>query len=199
MRCAGVSPATVCYVEAHGTGTSAGDRAEAEAIGTVFRVETGCSSELLVGSAKSNMGHTEAAAGICGLMKAALWCKAPGRSAQSALRYAQPGHRARTPSSPARAGYGDASARRSDYRACVNSIRFGGSNAAVVIRGATDLECARAASPEPRRSVPPATLGAVGCRLTRLGPPPESMAPEFAGRSPVGRPLPHDRRPSHPS
>jgi acyl transferase domain-containing protein len=69
---AGISPTEVGYVEAHGTGTTKGDHAELTAFGSVFRPPPGTDEPCLVGSAKSNVGHTEAAAGLVGLIKAAL-------------------------------------------------------------------------------------------------------------------------------
>lgn len=69
---AGISPTEVGYVEAHGTGTTKGDHAELSAFGSVFHAPAGTSEPCLVGSAKSNVGHTEAAAGLVGLIKAAL-------------------------------------------------------------------------------------------------------------------------------
>ncbi|MFI2206604.1 beta-ketoacyl synthase N-terminal-like domain-containing protein, partial [Streptomyces sp. NPDC020192] len=66
---AGVTPAEVQYVELHGTGTRRGDPVEAAALGAVFR-DTG--TPVRVGSAKTNIGHLEGAAGIAGLIKAVL-------------------------------------------------------------------------------------------------------------------------------
>lgn len=69
---AGVDPAETGYVEAHGTGTQAGDPLEARAIlNTVGSVE-GRKSDLYVGSVKTNIGHLEGAAGVAGIIKAAL-------------------------------------------------------------------------------------------------------------------------------
>jgi len=74
-RRAGVSPGDVQYVEAHGTGTRAGDPVEARALDTVFSRGREAGRKCLVGSVKSNIGHLEAAAGVAGLMKAALTLK----------------------------------------------------------------------------------------------------------------------------
>uniref|UniRef100_UPI003D726F76 type I polyketide synthase n=1 Tax=Streptomyces cucumeris TaxID=2962890 RepID=UPI003D726F76 len=73
---AGVDPAGVQYVELHGTGTKTGDPIEAAALGTVLgsaRRQTG--TPLRVGSAKTNVGHLEGAAGIVGFIKTALGLK----------------------------------------------------------------------------------------------------------------------------
>ncbi|WP_328432906.1 type I polyketide synthase [Streptomyces sp. NBC_00425] len=69
---AGVSPTAVGYVELHGTGTRAGDPVEARALGAVLGRAEGRGEPLRVGSAKTNVGHLEGAAGIVGLIKAAL-------------------------------------------------------------------------------------------------------------------------------
>ena len=58
----GVNPAEVVYVEAHGTGTKAGDPQEVNSLAEFFCTEDR-RTPLLIGSAKSNMGHPEAAAG----------------------------------------------------------------------------------------------------------------------------------------
>jgi phthiocerol/phenolphthiocerol synthesis type-I polyketide synthase B len=69
---AGVPPHEVDYVEAHGTGTLLGDPIEARALGTVLGKGRPEHSPLLIGTAKSNLGHLEAAAGMAGLIKAVL-------------------------------------------------------------------------------------------------------------------------------
>jgi acyl transferase domain-containing protein/acyl carrier protein/NADP-dependent 3-hydroxy acid dehydrogenase YdfG len=70
---AGYGPGTVELVEAHGTGTMAGDAAEFEGLRTVFdAARPGRSQWCAVGSVKSQIGHTKAAAGAAGLFKAIM-------------------------------------------------------------------------------------------------------------------------------
>ena len=63
---------TVSYVECHGTGTPLGDLIEVQALDGVFQGDRAPDNPLWIGSVKSNIGHTEAAAGIAGLIKTAL-------------------------------------------------------------------------------------------------------------------------------
>ncbi|MEU6126215.1 beta-ketoacyl synthase N-terminal-like domain-containing protein [Streptomyces sp. NPDC047123] len=69
---AGVTPDQVQYVELHGTGTPVGDPIEAAALGAAIGQDAARTAPLAVGSAKTNVGHLEAAAGIVGLLKTAL-------------------------------------------------------------------------------------------------------------------------------
>jgi len=70
-----VDPRHISYIEAHGTGTKLGDPIEIAALSNVFRESTGDNQFCLIGSAKSNIGHCEAAAGIAGLTKVLLQFK----------------------------------------------------------------------------------------------------------------------------
>jgi len=72
---AGVDPRSVQYVEAHGTGTAAGDPVEMGALGAVIGAGRNLDAPCLVGSVKTNIGHTEGAAGVTGLIKVALALK----------------------------------------------------------------------------------------------------------------------------
>lgn len=71
---AGLDPRNTGYVEAHGTGTQAGDTSEAAAIGTVLGkgVNRSRDEPLMIGSVKTNIGHTEASSGLAGVIKAVM-------------------------------------------------------------------------------------------------------------------------------
>ncbi|MCC7383286.1 MAG: SDR family NAD(P)-dependent oxidoreductase [Deltaproteobacteria bacterium] len=69
---AGVEPEQISYVEAHGTGTELGDPIEARALSSALCAHRDPAAPLVIGSVKSNLGHLEAAAGVAGLIKAAL-------------------------------------------------------------------------------------------------------------------------------
>ncbi|WCM94334.1 acyltransferase domain-containing protein [Acidovorax sp. NCPPB 2350] len=72
---AGVSADTIGYVEAHGTGTALGDPIEIAALTQAFRADTARRGYCAVGSVKTNVGHLDAAAGVAGLIKAAMALK----------------------------------------------------------------------------------------------------------------------------
>ncbi|WP_132992773.1 polyketide synthase Pks13 [Gordonia zhaorongruii] len=69
---AAVDPRTVDYVEAHGTGTVLGDPIEADALGRVVGRGRTSDAPMLLGSAKTNFGHMESAAGAGALAKVVL-------------------------------------------------------------------------------------------------------------------------------
>ena len=69
---AGAAPDTIELVEAHGTGTKVGDATELRSLTEVFRATKPTGTWAALGSVKSQIGHTKAAAGVAGLIKAAL-------------------------------------------------------------------------------------------------------------------------------
>ena len=68
---AGIDPDSVELIEAHGTGTRVGDQVEVKALGQIFDRQSR-TTRCALGSVKSMIGHTKAAAGAAGLIKAAL-------------------------------------------------------------------------------------------------------------------------------
>lgn len=69
---AGISPASIGLIEAHGTGTMVGDPTEFTSITTVFGENNPKKQHIALGTVKSQIGHTKAAAGAASLIKAAL-------------------------------------------------------------------------------------------------------------------------------
>jgi acyl transferase domain-containing protein len=126
---AGVEPASVGYVEAHGTATEMGDAIELGALIEVFgTADAACS----LGSVKANIGHLDAAAGVTGLIKAALTLHHGQIPPLAGLKQARPelldGSTPFTVDSVGRA-WDDGRVRR----AGVSSFGLGGTNAHVVL------------------------------------------------------------------
>lgn len=160
-RRAGVSPSAVQYVELHGTGTPLGDPIEAQALLDVLGASRSPEDTCIVGSLKSNVGHSEAAAGAGAIIKTVLsmrhriipatahfqslnpmipFAGTPFCVAQSAGDW--PGHRPnRVSERPMLAG--------------VSGFGFGGTNAHVVIEEAPAVQSAeRISSTRPAYILP---------------------------------------------
>ncbi len=69
---AGISPAAIGLLEAHGTGTVVGDRTELGAVSDMLLHSGATRAQTYLGSVKTQIGHTKCAAGLAGLIKAAL-------------------------------------------------------------------------------------------------------------------------------
>ncbi|HVT26575.1 MAG TPA: aminotransferase class III-fold pyridoxal phosphate-dependent enzyme, partial [Lacipirellulaceae bacterium] len=137
---AGIEPDSIGYIEAHGTGTPLGDPIELSALTKVFRTQTSKKQYCVIGTAKTNVGHLDAAAGVTGLINAThivrhgvfpptLHFKAPNANfdlenspffVNTALSHWKPN------GGPRRAG--------------VSSFGVGGTNAHVVIEQAPDRQ-----------------------------------------------------------
>ncbi|MGD9108806.1 MAG: type I polyketide synthase [Gammaproteobacteria bacterium] len=72
---ADVNPESIGYVEAHGTGTLLGDPIEVAGLTKAFAAYTGKKNFCALGSVKSNIGHTDSAAGVAGFIKTVLALK----------------------------------------------------------------------------------------------------------------------------
>ena len=125
----GIEPAQVGYVEAHGTGTGVGDPLELMALGKAYGAATGRNTWLRIGSVKNNFGHTEAAAGVAGLIKAALTVKEGTIAPQAYLHNPNP----EIPFDDLRIMIPTEAERLSGTHAAVNSFGYGGTNAHVVV------------------------------------------------------------------
>ena len=75
LKNAGISPESISYVEAHGTGTSLGDPIEWAALHQVYQKYADSAANCTIGALKTNIGHTDAAAGALGLIKTVLSLK----------------------------------------------------------------------------------------------------------------------------
>ena len=75
LAIADIEPETITYIEAHGTGTELGDPIEISALNKVFKPKTSARNFCAIGSLKSNIGHTDTAAGVGGLIKTTLALK----------------------------------------------------------------------------------------------------------------------------
>ncbi len=72
LAAAGVTADRLGYVEAHGTATELGDPIEVAALNMVFAESNAQSGSCVLGAVKANLGHADVAAGVAGLIKAAL-------------------------------------------------------------------------------------------------------------------------------
>ncbi len=134
---AGVSPDEIGYVEAHGTGTPLGDPIEVEALTRVFRAATARRRFCALGSVKTNIGHLDAAAGVTGLIKAALVLH--HREIPPSLHFEEPNPRIDFAAGPFYVATELAKWREGDgrpRRAGVSSFGIGGTNAHAVLEEA---------------------------------------------------------------
>jgi amino acid adenylation domain-containing protein len=131
---AGVSAGAVGYVEAHGTGTALGDPIEVAALTRAFAADAPAAGRCVLGSLKSNLGHTIAAAGVLGLIKAAL-CVEHGRI-PGTLHYRTPNPQIDFGGGPFRVGAStlDWPAQAGPRYAGVSSFGVGGTNAHVLLQ-----------------------------------------------------------------
>lgn len=72
LKNANVPKKSISFIEAHGTGTAKGDACESDALSEVFNSNKEASQKIILSSVKSQIGHLRLAAGIAGLIKAAL-------------------------------------------------------------------------------------------------------------------------------
>ncbi len=142
QEAAGVDARSISYVECHGTATPLGDPIEIAALSQAFRLHTVDRQFCAVGSAKPNVGHLDAAAGVTGLIKAAL--SLHHRVLPGMLHYRAPNPAIDFASSPF---FVDAETRpwrqeAGPRRAAVSAFGVGGTNAHVVLQEAPSVASA---------------------------------------------------------
>lgn len=141
LEAAGVVPDSVGFIEAHGTGTILGDPIEVASLHQAYRLSP--DSRCYLGSVKSNLGHTDAAAGVSGFIKAVLALH--HGVIPPTLHFNSPNPNLRLEETSFRinrecvdwpdTGYGT-------RRAAVNSLGLGGTNAHVVLEEYKDATLA---------------------------------------------------------
>ena len=140
-RHAGLSPSETQYFEAHGTGTPTGDPIEARAIAAVFGAHSDArrrTRPLILGSVKTNIGHTGAASGLASVIKVVLAMER--NQIPPSINYEKPNREMRFQE------WGLEVATKLEQwpavegetrRASINNFGFGGTNSHVVIEDAS--------------------------------------------------------------
>src|SRR5690348_7824920 len=144
LACADVNADSIQYVEAHGTGTQLGDPIEVEALSRAWREDTQAKQYCWLGSAKGNLGHLIAAAGVTGLIKTALSLH-HGRIPPS-LHYERANPEIDFEASPFKVADRVIEWPRNGTprRAAVSSFGVGGTNAHVILEEAPQIEARNA-------------------------------------------------------
>ncbi len=154
---ADIDPGSIGLIECHGTGTYMGDPIEISALTQAFRAadpeRTRGNQYCRVGSVKSNIGHLDTAAGVVGLMKAALSLKKGEIPPSLNYETSESGDRIREHALRGQRLLHAWPSGGEPRRAAVNSLGVGGTNAHVVLEELHAPSC-----PTPRRGTRPVLL-----------------------------------------
>lgn len=158
---ANINPETINYVEAHGTGTLLGDPIEVTALTQAFRLGTTRKQFCAIGSVKGNIGHTDTAAGVAGLIKTVLALQ--HRTLPPSINFVSPNPQIDFENSPfyvnteVKPWLSDGGPRR----AGVSAFGIGGTNAHIVVEEAPPVEPSEAADGEQLLLLSARTAGAL--------------------------------------
>lgn len=147
LTVAGVEPETISYVEAHGTGTRLGDAIEIRALTKAFRSGATRPGSYAIGTAKTNFGHLESAAGVAGLIKAILALK--HKQIPPSLHFTRPNPDLQLEQTPfyVNTTLADWPSPQGPRRAGVSSFGIGGTNIHLILEEAPAQRSAESARP----------------------------------------------------
>ena len=149
QRSSGIRAGEISLYEAHGTGTALGDPIEVKAASLAYREQTQKESYCAIGSVKSNIGHSLAAAGIAGLIKVILSLQ--NRVIPPTINCAEPHPRFSFDTSPFYPALHPVPWPRTKQRhAAVSSFGFGGTNCHVILGDPDDMSYEPTRQPLPR-------------------------------------------------
>jgi len=133
---AGIDARSISYIEAHGTATTLGDPVEIAALTDAFRASTDARGFCAIGSVKTNIGHTDAAAGVAGLIKTVLALE--HHEIPPSLNFSEPNPEIDFANSPFYVNTALAAweTNNTPRRAGVSSLGLGGTNAHVILEEA---------------------------------------------------------------
>jgi phthiocerol/phenolphthiocerol synthesis type-I polyketide synthase E len=153
---AGIDVETIGYVECHGTATPVGDPVEIAALTRSFEKYTSKRTFCAVGSVKTNIGHTDAASGVAGFIKAVLSLKR--KEIPASLNFKKPNPKINFADSPFYVNDSLSPWRRgaAPRRAGINSFGIGGTNVHVILE--------EAPTPKPGSASRPLKLLALSAR-----------------------------------
>ncbi|ADD43707.1 type I polyketide synthase [Stackebrandtia nassauensis] len=163
-----IEPDTVDYIEAHGTGTPLGDPIEIAALTEAYGNAATRSRTGWVGSVKTNIGHTDAAAGVAGFIKVVLALR--NRQLPPSLNFDTPNPKIDFAASPFQVNTSlrDWDTDDRPRRAAVNSLGLGGTNAHAILEEAPDPGPVEASAPWQLVVVSARTESALAAARTRL-------------------------------
>jgi acyl transferase domain-containing protein/thioesterase domain-containing protein/ubiquinone/menaquinone biosynthesis C-methylase UbiE len=147
LTLADVSPETISYIETHGTATPLGDPIEIAALTQAFRTKTDKKRYCAIGCAKTNVGHTDSASGVIGLIKAVLSLK--HQLIPPLLHFETPNPKLNLENSPFYINTKLSEWKTNGTPRCagVNSFGIGGTNAHVILEEAPYIKSKKSIRP----------------------------------------------------